>query len=34
VLLGHPLVTSSYAFAATVCVVDAQHFLASRKEYR
>ena len=33
VLLGHPLVTGSYAFAATVCVVDAQHFLASRKEY-
>ena len=33
VLLGHPLVTGSYAFAATVCVVDAQHFLVSRKEY-
>jgi len=33
VLLGHPLVTGSYAFAATVCVVDAQHFLTSRKEY-
>src|SRR6185295_16090564 len=33
VLLGHPLVTGSYALAATVCVVDAQHFLASRKEY-
>ena len=33
VLLGHPLVTGSYAFAATVCVVDAQHFLASRREY-
>jgi G3E family GTPase len=33
VLLGHPLVTGSYAFAATVCAVDAQHFLASRKEY-
>ena len=33
VLLGHPLVTGSYAFAATVCVVDAQHFLVSRQEY-
>ena len=33
VLLGHPIVTGGYAFAATVCVVDAQHFLASRKEY-
>jgi G3E family GTPase len=33
VLLGHPLVTGSYAFEATVCAVDAQHFLASRKEY-
>ena len=33
VLLGHPLVTGSYSLAATVCVVDAQHFLASRKEY-
>jgi G3E family GTPase len=33
VLLGHPLVTSAYAFEATVCTVDAQHFLASRTEY-
>ena len=33
VLLGHPLVTGSYALEATVCVVDAQHFLASRAQY-
>src|SRR6185295_11618888 len=33
VLLGHPLVTGSYTLAATVCVVDAQHFLVSRNEY-
>jgi G3E family GTPase len=33
VLLGHPLVTGAYAFEATVCTVDAQHFLASRTEY-
>ncbi|OGA81364.1 MAG: hypothetical protein A3G27_01525 [Betaproteobacteria bacterium RIFCSPLOWO2_12_FULL_66_14] len=33
VLLGHPLVTGSYALEATVCVVDAQHFLASRQKY-
>jgi G3E family GTPase len=33
VLLGHPLVTAAYAFEATVCAVDAQHFLASRREY-
>ncbi len=33
VLLGHPIVTGGYTFAATVCVVDAQHFLASRREY-
>jgi G3E family GTPase len=33
VLLGHPLVTAAYAFEATVCAVDAQHFLASRKQY-
>src|SRR2546428_3116219 len=33
VLLGHPLVTAAYAFEATVCTVDAQHFLASRAEY-
>jgi G3E family GTPase len=33
VLLGHPLVTAAYAFEATVCAVDAQHFLASRAEY-
>ena len=33
VLLGHPLVTGGYAFAGTTCVVDAQHFLASRQAY-
>jgi G3E family GTPase len=33
VLLGHPLVTAAYAFEATVCTVDAHHFLASRTEY-
>ncbi|MGQ0656196.1 MAG: CobW family GTP-binding protein [Betaproteobacteria bacterium] len=33
VLLGHPLVTAAYAFEATVCAVDAQHFLASRTQY-
>ncbi len=33
VLLGHPLVTDAYAFEATVCCVDAQHFLASRLQY-
>src|SRR5262249_17732319 len=33
VLLGHPLVTAAYAFEATACTVDAQHFLASRTEY-
>jgi len=33
VLLGHPLVTAAYVFEATVCAVDAQHFLASRVEY-
>ena len=33
VLLGHPLVTAAYALNATVCVVDAQHFLASRLQY-
>ena len=33
VLLAHPLVTGAYAFEATVCTVDAQHFLASRSEY-
>jgi len=33
VLLGHPLVTAAYAFEATVCTVDAQHFLGSRAEY-
>ena len=26
VLLGHPLVTGAYAFEATVCAIDAQHF--------
>ena len=33
VLLGHPLVTGAYAFEATVCTIDAQHFLGSRSEY-
>jgi G3E family GTPase len=33
VLLGHPLVTAAYAFEATVCTVDAQHFLSSRTQY-
>ena len=33
VLLGHPLVTAAYAFEATICAIDAQHFLASRTEY-
>jgi len=33
VLLGHPLVTGQYALEATVCVVDAQHFLVSRQKY-
>jgi G3E family GTPase len=33
VLLGHPLVTGPYALEATVCVVDAQHFLDSRARY-
>jgi len=33
VLLGHPLVTATYAFEATICAIDAQHFLASRTEY-
>ena len=33
VLLGHPLVTGPYGLEATVCVVDAQHFLASRQKY-
>jgi G3E family GTPase len=33
VLLGHPLVTAAYAFEASVCAIDAQHFLASRREY-
>jgi G3E family GTPase len=33
VLLGHPLVTAAYTFEATVCAIDAQHFLASRREY-
>jgi len=33
VLLGHPLVTAAYAFEATVCAIDAQHFLASRLQY-
>src|SRR3990172_2851828 len=33
VLLGHPLVTGQYALEATVCVVDAQHFLDAREKY-
>jgi G3E family GTPase len=33
VLLGHPLVTAAYAFEATVCAIDAQHFLVSREQY-
>jgi G3E family GTPase len=33
VLLGHPLVTASYALEATVCAADAQHFLAARREH-
>ena len=33
VLLGHPLVTAAYAFEATVCAIDAQHFLASHAQY-
>ena len=33
VLLGHPLVTDHYRLEATVCTVDAQHFLASRAKY-
>jgi G3E family GTPase len=33
VLLGHPLVTGSYRLEATVCVVDAQHFVAARGQY-
>ena len=33
VLLGHPLVTGGYALEATICVVDAQHFMAAREKY-
>jgi G3E family GTPase len=33
VIVGHPLVTAAYAFEATICAVDAQHFLPSRAEY-
>jgi G3E family GTPase len=33
VLLGHPLVISQYTLEATVCAVDAQHFVASRMKY-
>jgi G3E family GTPase len=33
VLLGHPLVTAEYRLTAVVCAVDAQHFLAARKEH-
>jgi G3E family GTPase len=34
VLLGHPLVTGAYAFEATVCAIDAQHFLARAPSIR
>ena len=33
VLLGHPLVTGGYALEATLCVIDTQHFIASRRKY-
>jgi G3E family GTPase len=33
VLLGHPLVTPDFRLAAVACAVDAQHFLASRKNH-
>ena len=33
ILLGNPLVVDRYALAATVCAVDAQHFIASRAQY-
>ena len=33
VLLGHPLVIGQYALEATICVADAQHFMASRATY-
>jgi G3E family GTPase len=33
VIAGHPLVTAAYAFAGTVCAVDAQHFIAARAQY-
>src|SRR4249920_2871293 len=33
VLLGHPLVTPDYRLAAVVCTMDAEHFLASRKDH-
>jgi G3E family GTPase len=33
VLLGHPLVTGAYVLEATVCAVDAQHFLDARQKY-
>ena len=33
VLLGHPLVTDQYRLEATVCTIDAQHFLDSRARY-
>ena len=33
VLLGHPLVTGHYRLEATVCTVDAQHFMDSRAKY-
>ncbi len=33
VLLGHPLVTGGYALEATICVIDAQHFMAAREKY-
>ena len=33
ILLGHRLVTERFALEATVCVVDAQHFLSQRSEH-
>lgn len=33
VLLGHPLVTGAYLLEATVCAIDAQHFLEARRKY-
>ena len=33
VLLGHPLVTDHFRLEATVCIVDAQHFMDARTKY-